>query len=40
MAYPVSFALRFRRARQALAVCAGLGSIAFGIAYGYGHVLG
>jgi ABC-type nickel/cobalt efflux system permease component RcnA len=35
MAYPVSFALRFRRARQALAFCAGVGSIAFGLAYGY-----
>lgn len=35
MAYPVSLALRFRRARGALAVCAGLGSIAFGVAYGY-----
>lgn len=35
MAYPVSRALRFRRARRALAVCAGLGSIAFGLAYGY-----
>lgn len=38
MAYPVSLALRFGHARRALAVCAGLGSIAFGIAYGY-HVL-
>jgi ABC-type nickel/cobalt efflux system permease component RcnA len=36
MAYPVSLALRFRRARQVLALCAGVGSIAFGIAYGYG----
>ena len=35
MAYPVSLALRFRRARQALAFCAGIGSIVFGIAYGY-----
>jgi ABC-type nickel/cobalt efflux system permease component RcnA len=35
MAYPVSLALRFRRARQALAVCAGVGSIAFGLVYGY-----
>ncbi|MGH7276800.1 MAG: high-affinity nickel-transport family protein [Candidatus Rokuibacteriota bacterium] len=34
MAYPVSLALRFSHARRALAVCAGLGSIAFGIAYG------
>ena len=38
MAYPVALALRFRRARQALAVCAGVGSILFGLAYGY-HVL-
>jgi hypothetical protein len=38
MAYPVSRALRFRHARRALAVCAGLGSIAFGVAYGV-HVL-
>ena len=35
MAYPVSLALRFGRARQALALFAGLGSIAFGLAYGY-----
>ena len=35
MAYPVSLALRFGRARQTLALCAGLGSIAFGLAYGY-----
>ena len=35
MAYPVSLALRFRRARQALAFCAGVGSIAFGLVYGY-----
>ena len=35
MAYPVSLALRFRRARQVLAFCAGIGSIAFGLAYGY-----
>ncbi len=34
MAYPVSLALGFHRARRALAVCAGLGSIAFGLAYG------
>ncbi len=34
MSYPVTLALRFRRARGALAVCAGLGSIAFGVAYG------
>jgi len=38
MAYPVALALRFRRARQALAICAGIGSIVFGLAYGY-HVL-
>ncbi len=38
MAYPVALALRFRRARQALAICAGIGSIIFGLAYGY-HVL-
>jgi hypothetical protein len=36
MAYPVTLALRLRYARQALAVCAGIGSIAFGLAYGYG----
>ena len=35
MAYPVSLALRFRRARQALAFCAGIGSIVFGLVYGY-----
>ncbi|MBI2160646.1 MAG: high-affinity nickel-transport family protein [Candidatus Rokubacteria bacterium] len=35
MAYPVSLALRFRHARRALALCAGVGSIAFGVAYGY-----
>ncbi len=38
MAYPVSLALRYRRARQALALCAGLGSIAFGLLYGYGVI--
>jgi len=38
MAYPVSLALRYRRARQALALCAGLGSIAFGLVYGYGLI--
>jgi high-affinity nickel-transport protein len=38
MAYPVSLALRYRRARQALAVCAGVGSIAFGLVYGYGLI--
>jgi len=35
MAYPVALALRFRRARQALGFCAGVGSIVFGLAYGY-----
>ncbi|HBH00350.1 MAG TPA: high-affinity nickel-transport family protein [Candidatus Rokubacteria bacterium] len=34
MAWPVSLALRFGRARRALALCAGLGSIAFGLVYG------
>jgi high-affinity nickel-transport protein len=34
MAYPVMLALGFGGARRALAVCAGLGSIAFGLAYG------
>jgi hypothetical protein len=33
MAYPVAMAARLRRARTALAVGAGVGSIAFGIAY-------
>jgi hypothetical protein len=33
MAYPVALASRLRRARTALAVSAGVGSIAFGIAY-------
>jgi precorrin-6B methylase 2 len=33
MAYPVSLALRVRRARRVLAVGAGLGSIGFGSAY-------
>jgi high-affinity nickel-transport protein len=33
MAYPVSLALRLRRARTALGVGAGLGSIAFGLVY-------
>jgi high-affinity nickel-transport protein len=33
MAYPVALALRLRRARSALAVGAGLGSIAFGLLY-------
>jgi ABC-type nickel/cobalt efflux system permease component RcnA len=35
MAYPVTLAVRFDRARRALAVLAGAGSIAFGIFYGY-----
>lgn len=35
MAYPVSLALRFERARRGLAVAAGLGSIAFGVFYGW-----
>jgi hypothetical protein len=35
MAYPVSLALRYRRARQVLALCAGVGSIAFGLFYGF-----
>src|SRR5262249_54304302 len=35
MAYPVSLALRYRRARQVLALCAGAGSIAFGLFYGF-----
>lgn len=34
MAYPVTLALRFRRARRALALTAGLGAIAFGLVYG------
>jgi high-affinity nickel-transport protein len=38
MAYPVSLALKFERARRALAVATGLGSIAFGVAYGW-HAL-
>jgi len=33
MAFPLSLALRVRRARRLLAVGAGLGSIAFGIVY-------
>ena len=33
MAYPVALASRLRRARIALAVGAGVGSIAFGIVY-------
>lgn len=35
MAYPVSLAGRFERARRALGVVAGLASIAFGVFYGY-----
>ena len=35
MAYPVSMALRFERARRGLSVAAGLGSIAFGLVYGW-----
>jgi hypothetical protein len=34
MAYPVALALRFDRARRALDVIAGAGSIAFGVFYG------
>jgi len=33
MAYPVAFALRFRRAHRALAVASGLGAIVFGVVY-------
>ena len=35
MAYPVALALRYERMRRALAIAAGLGSIAFGIVYGW-----
>ncbi len=35
MAYPVALALRFRRARRALALAASLGSIAFGLIYAW-----
>jgi high-affinity nickel-transport protein len=35
MAYPVTLALRFERARRALGVLAGAGSVAFGVFYGY-----
>lgn len=38
MAYPVSIALRFERARRALGVAAGLASIAFGAMYGWNAV--
>lgn len=40
MAYPVALAARFRRARTALAVGAGVASIAFGIAYGVSALSG
>ncbi|PYM14179.1 MAG: high-affinity nickel-transport family protein [Candidatus Rokuibacteriota bacterium] len=35
MAYPVALALRFERARRALGILAGAGSIVFGVLYGY-----
>lgn len=35
MAYPVSMALRYGRAQRVVALCAGVGSIAFGLFYGY-----
>jgi high-affinity nickel-transport protein len=35
MAYPVSLALKFERARRGLAMAAGLGSIGFGLLYGW-----
>jgi high-affinity nickel-transport protein len=35
MAYPVSMALRFERARRGLSIAAGVGSIAFGAFYGW-----
>jgi hypothetical protein len=35
MAYPVSVALRFARARRTLALGASLGSIAFGLVYAW-----
>jgi high-affinity nickel-transport protein len=35
LAYPVALAARFERARHALALLAGAGSIAFGLFYGY-----
>jgi high-affinity nickel-transport protein len=35
MAFPVSMALRYGRAHRAIALCAGIGSIAFGLFYGY-----
>lgn len=38
MAYPVSLALKFERARRGLSLAAGLGSIAFGVFYGW-HAL-
>lgn len=38
LAYPVSLALRFDRARRGLALVSGLGAIAFGLAYGAGAI--
>ncbi len=35
MAFPVSMALRYGRAQRTIALCAGIGSIAFGLFYGY-----
>lgn len=35
MAFPVSMALRYDRAQRMIALCAGFGSIAFGLFYGY-----
>ena len=35
MAYPVTRAVRLRYARGALGICAGVGSIVFGLAYGF-----
>jgi high-affinity nickel-transport protein len=35
MAFPVSMALRYGRAQRTIAFCAGVGSIAFGLFYGY-----
>jgi high-affinity nickel-transport protein len=35
MAYPLGMVMRFDRARRALGVAAGLGSIAFGVFYGF-----
>ena len=39
MAFPVSMALRYGRAQRAIALCAGVGSIAFGLFYGYRLIL-